>query len=114
MAGHKGVVNALRWLGEAGQPAQGTQSIHGPGPAGQKLVGVALMAHVKDQSVPLRAEYPVDGHDELHRSQTGGQVAAGTGDRIYDPGPQQLAQGDGLAVAQAAQIPGNLVDIENG
>lgn len=55
------------------------------------LCAIALMSHIKDQPVPPGIEYPVNGHDEFHRPQTGGKVSAGTGDRIDQPRPQQGA-----------------------
>ena len=51
VAGDKGVVDALRRLGESGDAAVLPQGGHGLPPAGEHLVGVALMAHVKDQPV---------------------------------------------------------------
>lgn len=93
-------MDALRWLGEAGDPAELPDGGHLLPPACEHLVWVALMAHVKDQPVPAGVEHPVDGHGELHYPQVGGQMPSGPG---YVP--------DQLLPELAAQLPGLLSPI---
>lgn len=88
---YKSVADAFRRFGKPGDPAKGAQRFHRVVASGQNLVRIALMSHIKDQPVPPGIEYPVNGHDEFHRPQTGGKVSAGTGDRIDQPRPQQGA-----------------------
>ena len=98
VSGDECVMDALRWLGEAGDPAELPDGGHLLPPACEHLVWVALMAHVKDQPVPAGVEHPVDGHGELHYPQVGGQMPSGPG---YVP--------DQLLPELAAQLPGLLV-----
>ncbi len=77
-------------------------------------MGVALVAHVKNQPVPAGIKHTMNGNDQLHRPQAGGQMAAGAGDHIQNAGPQQAAQGRGLAVGQGAEIVGTLLQTKNG
>ena len=74
---------------EAIQLAEGGKKLL---PPGESLVNIALVAHVKDQAVPLRIEAAVDGHGELHRPQVGGQVPTGSGDIVQQELPQLLTK----------------------
>ena len=51
-------------------------------PAGQNLMGVALMAHVEHQPVSRRVEHAVDGHRQLDRAEVGGQMPARLSTRL--------------------------------
>ena len=53
---------------------------------------IALVAHVKDDPVPLRGKDPVEGHGELHRPQVGGQVPPGLGDVVHQELPKLLTE----------------------
>ena len=53
---------------------------------------IALVAHVEHQPVPAGIEYPVDGHRQLHRTQIGGQMAAGFGNILHKEAPDLPAQ----------------------
>ena len=114
MAGDECVGVALGGFGITGQPAEGAQGLHGGIAAGEDLVGVTLVAHVKHQPVPAGIKYPMNGNDQLHRPQTGGQMAAGAGDHIQDAGPQQTAESSRLTVGQGAEIVGTLLQTKNG
>ena len=67
-------------------------------------MGVALVSHIEHQTVPSGVEHPVDGDNQLHRSQAGGQVAAGAGNRVDQARPQQPAQLHSLTVTQFSQL----------
>ena len=67
-------------------------------------MGVALVAHVKDQAVHLQVKDPVHRHQNLHHAQTGGQVSPGLGDRLDHLYPQLLAQLSGLLVCHLAVL----------
>ena len=105
---------ALGGFGITGQPAKGAQSLHGGIAAGEDLVGITLVAHVKHQPVPAGIKYAMNGNDQLYRPQTGGQMAAGAGDHIQDAGPQQTAESSRLTVGQGAEIVGTLLQTKNG
>ena len=62
VAGAKGVVFALGALGEAGQAAALAQGADAIAPAGEDLVGVALVADVPDQPVARRVEHIMQRH----------------------------------------------------
>ena len=89
VAGDKGVVDTLPRLGEAGDAPVLAQSGHGLPPPGEHFMGVALVAHVKDQPVHRRVEYPVNRHCQLHRPQVGGQMPPGLGHAVHQL-PAQL------------------------
>ena len=67
------------------------------------------MSHIKYQAVLICMEDPVNSYNQFYRTQTGSQMAAGTGYRINEPGPQQFTQRRRLTIAQAAQVIGNMV-----
>ena len=73
-------------------------------PAGEGLVDVALVPHVEHQPVLRCVEDPVDGHRQLHRSQVGGQMAAGFGHMLHQELPQLPAQGLQLFPVQGLHI----------
>ena len=77
VSGEKGVVNALVGLGKAAESAELPQRGKQLPPPGQRLVDVALMAHVEHKPVPGCVKHPVNGHRQLHHAQVGGQVPAG-------------------------------------
>ena len=112
MAGDKGVAGALHRLGEAGDPPKGAQGLHGGVAAGEDLVGITLVPHVKDQPVPPRVEHTVDGYNQLHRPQAGGPVPPSPGHGVDKPHPQTAAQLRSLAVAETAQLFGHMIEIE--
>ena len=104
MSRDKGVALTLHRFGEASNSAEGTQRFHRLIAAGENFVGVALVSHIEHQTVPSGVEHPVDGDNQLHRSQAGGQVAAGAGNRVDQARPQQPAQLHSLTVAQFSQL----------
>lgn len=114
MAGDECVGVALGGFWITGQAAKGAQGLHGGIAAGEDLVGITLVAHVKHQPVPAGIKYAMNGNDQLHRPQTGGQMAAGAGDHIQDAGPQKTAERRCLTVGQGAEIVGTLLQTKNG
>ena len=82
VAGDKGVVDAFVGLGETGKAPRLAEGVEAVLPAGEDLVGVALVADVPDDAVLRRVEHPVEGDRQLHRPQVGGEVAAGAGDVV--------------------------------
>ena len=104
MSGDEGVVFALPGLGEAGEAAELPQGVKQSLPAGEGLVDVALVPHVEHQPVLRCVEDPVDGHRQLHRSQVGGQMAAGFGHMLHQELPQLPAQGLQLFPVQGLHI----------
>ncbi len=52
--------------------------------AGEQLVGVALMADVKEQAVGAEVKDVVQGDGELDDAEVGREVAAGLGDLVAD------------------------------
>ena len=104
MAGDESVRPVLPGLGEAGQPPQLAQRVHLASPAGQNLVGIALVAHVEHQPIGLQIEHPVDGHRGLHNAQAGRQMAPGFGHARDDLLPQLVAQQLCLDVGEGIQL----------
>ena len=104
MAGDKRVVYALTRLGEARYSAELAQSIEFVFSSREDFMYIALVSHIEHQTVPSGVEHPVDGDNQLHRSQAGGQVAAGAGNRVDQARPQQPAQLHSLTVTQFSQL----------
>ena len=88
MTGDEGVVDALPRLGEAPQAPELPEGAEERPPPRQRLVDVALVAHVEDQPVPVRVEHPVDRHRQLHRAQVRRQMPPRPGYALN----QKLAQ----------------------
>ena len=64
----------------------------GISPAGDDLMGIALMTHVKYDPVVSGIVHPVQGNRQLNGAQVGGKMAPGTGDIIYNEGTQFFAE----------------------
>ena len=67
-------------------------------------MGVALVAHVKDQTVHIQVKDPVHRHQDLHHPQAGGQVSPGLGHRLDHLHPQLLTQLPGLLIRHIVQM----------
>ena len=113
MTGHKGVAITFRRLGKTGNATQGAQRLHSLIAPSQNLMGVALMPHIKHQTVLTGVEHTMDRHNNLHRAQAGGQMASSARHSINQPGPQQFTQRGRLTVAQSAQIIRDMIQIKN-
>ena len=83
MTGVETVVFAFAALGKAAQTVKLTQRIKAPGPAGEDLVYVRLMSHIPDYLILRRVKYLVQSDGQLHHSQVGSQVPAGSG-HVFD------------------------------
>ena len=53
---------------------------------------IALVSHVKDQTVPAGVVETVDRHCQLHRPQVGRQMSAGAGHALHQKLTQLAAQ----------------------
>ena len=71
---------------------------------GNDLVGIALVADVKNDAVHSTVVNPVDGKRELHRAEIGRQMAARPGDGIDLEGAQLIAQRTQLCRIQLFDI----------
>ena len=103
VAGAEGVVGALGDLGETGDAAPLAQAGHLPAPAGEDLVGIALVAHVPHQPVLWGVVDVVEGDGQLHHPQVGGEMAAGAGDGLDQEGTQLPGQLGEPASGEGAQ-----------
>ena len=104
VTGNKSVVDALVGLGEAGKSIQLTEGIKQLLPPRQGLMDIALVAHIKDQSVLFRVKDPVDGHRQLHGPQIGGQVASGFRNMLDQKFPQLPAKKGQLVFFQRLYV----------
>ena len=77
MGGAEGVVFAFGPLGEARQPARLAQGANPVAPAGENLVGIALVADVPDQPVGWRIEDVMQGNGQFDHPKPGAKVSAG-------------------------------------
>ena len=89
-AAPKGSYSLLRTLGEARQAAALAQGADAVAPAGQDLVGVALVPDIPYQDIFRRVEQVVQGDGELDHAEPGPEMAAGVGHRIDGLGAQLL------------------------
>ena len=87
VAGVEDVVRALLTGGEAEQAVEEAEAAEPVPPAGEDLVGVALVADVPDELVPGRVEDVVQGQGQLDHPEVRGEVAAVLRDRRDDLGP---------------------------
>ena len=78
----KGVVFALRPLGETGEAVALAQGADPIAPTGQDLVWIGLVADVPDQHVLRRLEDVVQRHRQLDDAEPGAEMAAGNRDRV--------------------------------
>ena len=76
VTGPDDVVLGFRAAREAAQAAVLTDRIEAVAPAGEQLVGIALVTHIPDDLVARAVEHAVQRHRELDRAQAGRQVAA--------------------------------------
>ena len=77
MTGNKSIVLTLVGVRETGNTIQLPQLGKALTAAGQQLVGLALMAHIKHDLIRGGGQHPVQSHRQLHGTQIGCQMAAG-------------------------------------
>ena len=82
MRGPKGIIFALRPLGEAGQAAGLPQRPDPVSPTRQNFVGIGLVPDVPDQPVLGCIEHIVDSGGKFDHAQSGPQMPAGHADCI--------------------------------
>ncbi len=76
------VVGRFGLVGVAGEAAAAAEAVELPGPAGERLVDVRLVAGVEHDLVVRGVEDAVDRHGELHDAEIGADVPAGLGNRF--------------------------------
>ncbi|MNS99349.1 hypothetical protein D3C72_1337490 [compost metagenome] len=99
---------------KSGNTAELAQGGHGLAPAGQDLVGVALVADIPDDAVARGVEHVVQGDRQLDRAQVGGEVAARAGHAVDDEGSQFIRKARQLRNAELAQRMGRIDGFEQG
>src|SRR5690606_40844119 len=92
-------------LGEATDATVLAQAAHALAPAGEDLVGIALVADVPDETVAGRVEHVVERDGEFDRSQVGRQVPAGAGYRVDDKAAQLIGQLREAIAAELSEFP---------
>ena len=65
---------------------------------------IALMPHVKNQSILGKIKRAVQGDGQFHHPQVGGQMAAGPADVLHQKLPDLLTQGRQLLLRHGEQI----------
>ena len=97
--GYESVGIALRRLGESGNAAVLPQVRKIRPAAGQQLMDIRLMTHIKNQAVFFCIKNGLDGDAQLHRAQVSGQMAAGLRNGLDQKIPDLLAKLEPLFVA---------------
>ena len=87
VAGIERVMRALLAAGKTEQSIEETEAAEPVPPAGEDLVGVALVTDVPDELVARRVEDVVKGQRQLDDPEVRGEVAPVPGDRGDDLGP---------------------------
>ena len=104
MSRHKGIGVALLRLGEAGNAAILPQTRKIRPAAGEQLMHIRLMTHVKYQAVDIRIKHQLDGNAQLHHTQIARQMSARFADIFNQKLPDFVTQLASLAVAELQQI----------
>ena len=73
----EGIMLALIGLWKARKTAQLPQCMKQRLSPGQNLMAVALVSHIKNQTVLGGVKHPMDSHRQLHNAQVGGQMTTG-------------------------------------
>ena len=82
--------------------------------AGQQLVGVALVAYIKQQLVLRKIQHTVQSDRQFHNTQIGGQMAARLGNTFDQELPDFLAQGGHLVCGQIFNFSGRIDTLQQG
>ena len=82
MSGDEGIRRALVRVQETREASRLPQGMKTLIAAGQKLVGIRLMPHIKNDAVFFRVIDPVQGYGEFHSPEIGGKMSPVFGDRI--------------------------------
>jgi hypothetical protein len=114
MGGAERVVFALAPLREAGKSAFLPQRADTVPPAGQDLVGVALMPDIPDQLVHRRVEDGVDRHRQLDDAEGGAEMPPGFRNGVDRLRPQLLCELRKVAVGEGAEVGGAGDAVQNG
>src|SRR5260370_32753574 len=92
MTGPEGVVLAFGGIEERSQPFRLPKRLHSIESTGENLVGVRLVAHIEDDRIGRRLEYPMQRDDELDRPERSAEVAADFPADGDDLAPQLFAE----------------------
>ena len=114
MGGAKGVVFALRALGEARETiglAQGADAVAAPG---EDLVGIGLMAHVPDQAIFGRVEGVMQRHRQFDDAKARAQMTTGDGHRADGLATQFVGDLRQFLLREFAQIRRQMDRVEQG
>ena len=80
MACRKGIGITFRRLRKTSHSAELAKLLKIRLAAGQQLMDIRLMTHIKNQAVFMGIIYGLQGHGKLHNAQIGGQMATGFAD----------------------------------
>lgn len=98
------IVVTLVWLRKAGKPAVLTQRSEFISSAGDYLVDIALMSHIKNDAVARRIIDTVQRNGQFHGAEIRRKMTAGMGDAVYHIAAQLLTQRLELALRQLFYI----------
>ena len=95
---------ALRRLGESGDTAVLPQTRKIRPAAGQQLMHIRLMSHIKNQAVYTCIKNGLDGNAQFYNAQISGEMSAGLGDVGNQKFPDFLAELDSLPIAEGREV----------
>ena len=104
MTRHKGVMDALFWVGETGNAIQLPQLGKALPAAGQQFMGIALMTDIKHDLVFRRFQYAVQCNGQLYRTEVGGEMSTCFGNMIQQKCPDLFTQLIDLPARKLFQI----------
>jgi hypothetical protein len=104
MAGIKGIIGAFFPFGEAAYALVLTEGVKLSTAAGDKLMGIDLMAYVPDQFISWSVEDVMQGKGEFNNPQAGSQMATGMGNCLNDFCPDFFSKEGEFAYGEFAKI----------
>ena len=110
--GYKGVAVAFGRVGEAGDAVFLAQRRKTGAPPRQQLMGIALVADVKQQFVLRQVQGAVQRNGELHHAQVGGKMPPGGGNASDQKTADLLTQARQVGFSQQFYIPRRLYPIQ--
>ena len=108
VAGIEGIIRAFLSAGKACQSTELPQGVKAVRATRQQLMGIALMPHVKNQSILGEIKRAVQGDGQFHHPQVGGQMAAVARHAIDDARAQLLRQHGQLLAGKPLDILGRM------
>src|SRR5574344_1788609 len=104
MTGHKSVMLTFIRLGKTGKSTQLAQRMKQRLTPGKNFVGIALVPHIKNQTVSGCIKYTVDSNRQFYHAQIGCKMSTGMGNFLNQKRPKFPAELVHLACVKSFYI----------